>query len=57
MMDDGVAHTTRQDLPYGRYKLREVRVPQSTGYRLNPAWNPTVVISEQDQWATVLVRD
>ena len=54
-MNDGVAHTTRQDLPYGRYSLKETDVPATTGYRLNPMWNPTVVISNQDQWATVLI--
>lgn len=55
-MNDGVANTAELALPYGRYSLRETNVPQSVGYRINLMWNPTVMVSKQNQWATVLVE-
>lgn len=54
--DEGyVAETAADALPFGTYELRESSVPAETGYLINLAWNPRVVITENGGIASEVV--
>lgn len=50
-MTSGVAQTGQADLSFGRYRLRESKVPAGGGYRLNPGWQPVVEVRNEGEWA------